>query len=118
MAKKKTEEIPELGDIAAEIKELGSRLKEVFVSAAKSERAKKLQKIILDGFDLMTSKAEKVIDDAKSGKLEADVKKGLHQTLKNVNEKLKEYSESIKPSDTQPDKETKSEKGEPKKTTK
>ena len=69
------------------------------MSAAKSDRAKKLQKQILDGFDLMTSKTEKVIEDAKSGKLESDIKKSLHQTLKNVNEKLKQYSEFIRTSE-------------------
>lgn len=108
MSKKKTkEEMPELGDIAAEIRELGLRLKEVFVSAAKSEGAKKLQKQILDGFDLLTSKTEKAIDDARSGKLEEDVKKSLHQTLKNLNEKLRQYAESMESTDTETKAETK-----------
>lgn len=104
--KEPNEELSELGDIATEIKELGLRLKDVFVSAARSERAKKVQKQILDSFDLVTSKAEKAIADARSGKLEAGVKKNLHQMLKSINDKLKQYSESIASGDEKADQES------------
>lgn len=101
--KESDEQLSELGDIATEIKELGLQLKDVFVSAARSKRAKKVQKQILDSFDLMTSKTEKAIADARSGKLEAGVKKNLHQMLKSINDKLKQYSESIASDDEKAD---------------
>ena len=111
--KESNEELSELGDIATEIKELGLRLKDVFVSAARSERAKKVQKQVLDSFDLMTSKAEKAITDARSGKLEADVKKNLHHMLKSINDKLKQYSESIASGDEEADQESAPDEDEP-----
>ena len=109
--KESGQETPDLGEIAEEIKELGGRIKEVLVSAAQSEKAKKLKKQVLDHFDLLVEKAGKVIEDAKSGKLEKDAKKGLHQSLKKVNEKLKEYSESVEKEEAEPEEE-KAESGE------
>ena len=91
-----TEEAPGIGDIAAELKELGARIKEVLLSAAQSERAQKLQQQALAGFDLLMDRTGKVIEDAKSGQLEKDAKTSLHQSLQKVNEKLREYSDSIK----------------------
>ncbi len=104
--KESNEELSELGNIATEIKELGLQLKEVFISAARSDRAKKVQKQVLDSFDLMSSKAEKAIADAKSGKLESDVKRNLYQTLRSINDKLKQYSESIASGDEKADQES------------
>jgi len=103
MEKESKDNIPEMGEIAAEFKELGCRLKEVFVTAAQSTSAKKLQKDVLDSFDFLADKAGQVIDDAKSGDLEKDVKQNLHQTLKKVNQKLKNYQENIGSTDEKPE---------------
>ena len=98
-------EEPGLEDITAQIKELGARIKEVFVCAAQSETARKLQKQALDGFDLLMEKTGKVAEDIRSGQLEKDAKKNLHQGLQNVNQKLKDYSESAKTDQAKSDKE-------------
>jgi ElaB/YqjD/DUF883 family membrane-anchored ribosome-binding protein len=108
------QEAPGIGDIAAELKELGARIKEVLVSAAQSERARKLQQQALAGFDLLMERTGKVIEDAKTGQLEKDAKKNLHQSLQKVNEKLKEYSDSInKPEPQEETKEAETAKKEP-----
>ncbi len=107
--KESSQEAPGLREIAEEIKELGSRIKEVLVSAAQSEKAQKLKKQVLDNFDMLMEKAGNVIDDVKSGQMEKDAKKSLHQSLKKVNEKLKEYSESVGKEEEEPGEEKKEE---------
>lgn len=90
------EEAPGYGDIAAELKKLGSSLKEAFKATLESEQTKKVQSRASDAFDTLSETAGRLVEDAKSGKLEKDVRKGLFKSLQSVNKKLKGYSESVK----------------------
>jgi len=93
---KKTSEEPKLEDIIAELKVMGSQLKEAFKTTVESEKTKKLKAQVADGFDTLTDSFDKFIKDAKSGQLEKDIKKGLCDSIKAINEKLKQYSEARK----------------------
>lgn len=87
---------PEYGDIAAELKKLGSSLKEAFKATLETERAQKVQKRASDAFDSLTEAAGRLMEEAKSGKLEKDMRKGLYKSLQSLNKKLKGYSASAR----------------------
>lgn len=97
-AKKKPSEegAPEFSDIAAELKNLGSSLKEAFKATLESEQAKKVQRRASDAFDSLTEAAGRLMEEAKSGKLEKDMRKGLYKSLQSLNKKLKGYSASAR----------------------
>ncbi|MFZ3063616.1 MAG: hypothetical protein WA148_07755 [Actinomycetota bacterium] len=97
-AKRKTtkKEAPGYGDIAAELKNLGSSLKEAFKATLESEQAKKVQRRASDAFDSLTEAAGRLMEEAKSGKLEKDMRKGLYKSLQSLNKKLKGYSASAR----------------------
>ncbi|HDP70550.1 MAG TPA: hypothetical protein ENN38_07085 [Actinobacteria bacterium] len=94
--KKKITEEPKLEDIIAELKVMGAQLKDAFKTTVESEKAKKMRAQVADGFDSLTDAFDKFIKDAKSGQLEKDIKKGLRDSIKVINEKLKQYSEARK----------------------
>ncbi|MDO8885632.1 hypothetical protein [Candidatus Oleimmundimicrobium sp.] len=96
MEEKKTNEEPKLEDIIAELKVMGSQLKEVFKTTVESEKTRRLREQVADGFDTLTDAFDKFIKDAKSGQLEKDIKKGLRDSIRTINEKLKQYSEARK----------------------
>ncbi len=95
--KKETEqELPKYSDIAEELKNMGTNLKEAFKAATESERAKDLLKQAQDVFDSFINVVEKFGRSIKSGQLERDARTGLHQTLCDLNRKLEDYTESAK----------------------
>lgn len=95
--KKETEqEVPKYSDIADELKNMANNLKETFKTAMESERTKELLKQAQDVFDGFIKVVERFGRNIKSGQLERDARTGLHQTLLDLNQKLKDYTESAK----------------------
>jgi hypothetical protein len=94
--KETEQEAPKYSDIAAELKQMAMNLKEAFKTSMESERAKELVGKAQDVFENFVGVFENLGRDIKSGKLERGARSGIHQTLQDLNKKLKEYSESAK----------------------
>lgn len=87
---------PDLKDIGDQLKELGKNLKELFDAGIESEKAERFKKKVNETFSDVSDKGSEIAKDAKSGKLEKDLKEAINTTLESLNKRLKEYSEDIK----------------------
>lgn len=90
------QEAPQYSEIAAELKKMGTNLKEAFEAAIGSEKSKMLQSQAQDAFESLIEGARKLGEDAKSGALERNAREGLYNTIQNLNKNLEGYSESAK----------------------
>lgn len=90
------QETPGYGDIAAELKKMGARLKEAFDAAMQADRSKEFQEQAQEVFDSLVKGAERLKQDAVSGELEKNARAGLYQTIKDLNRRLREYAESVR----------------------
>lgn len=87
---------PEFSEIAEQLKQVAVDLKDAFKATLDSEHSKRLQQKASDAFDDFVKSADKLGEDAKSGKLEHDLRNGLSDALKALDKKLKDYSRSAK----------------------
>jgi hypothetical protein len=87
---------PKIEDIAAELKELGYCLKGALKSTLETERMQNLQTRASENLDGLIKAVDGLIQETKSGKLEKDLRRGLYQCLQSVNNKLRDYTDSVK----------------------
>ncbi|RJQ53170.1 MAG: hypothetical protein C4521_07820 [Actinobacteria bacterium] len=85
---------PDYAEIAEELKRLGASLRDVLEATAESERAKELRQRSRRVFNDLSEGASRIKQDAVSGRLERDLRKGLYGAIHNLNEQLREYLRS------------------------
>lgn len=89
------EKVPGMAEIAADIKELGRELGRAFKAASESKKARQARERIEKELDSLDKGMDKIVEDAKSGKLVKNARHGLHSSLKSISRKLKDCSDSL-----------------------
>lgn len=89
------EKVPGMAEIAADIKKLGRELGRAFKAASESKKAHEIREKVEKELDSLDEGMDKIVEDAKSGKLGKNLRHGLHNSLKSISQKIKEYSDSL-----------------------
>ncbi len=92
-------EPPEYSEIAGELKDLGTNLKEAFNAATRTRRSKEMQEQAQEVLDGFVAGAERLKQDALSGDLEKNVRRGMFETIRDLIDWLKSYAEAARSSD-------------------